>query len=153
MTSASICLQVLWSRLFLPTYPLGFHITTKRQWFSGKIHRCHQRVSTALRFSMGPAFDSRLAHSRLSCLFSFFLFRASGLVVKSIVAIDGPRVRFAAGAALDKGCGSCLFFGGIRFCPFCDASAEIVGRKSHRQHMPHETASCRLGRVVHKRKT
>ena len=40
-------------------------------------------------------------HKYLSCLKSFInttTQSASGLVVKSIVAIDGPRVRFAAGA-------------------------------------------------------
>ena len=45
----------LWkrNRISNSSIPLQY----QRQWFSGKIHRCH-----ALQCSMGPAFDSRLTH-------------------------------------------------------------------------------------------
>jgi hypothetical protein len=45
-----------------PIPPRFSTIPHKRQWFSGKIHRCHQATN-----SMGPAFDSRLAQT--FCLF------------------------------------------------------------------------------------
>ncbi|KAI0403506.1 hypothetical protein F4802DRAFT_291793 [Xylaria palmicola] len=55
---------------------------------------------------MGPVFDSRLMHPPLGIPRQqpHHLFSISGLVVKSIVAIDGPRVRFTANAFFSPFC-------------------------------------------------
>jgi hypothetical protein len=52
-----VCCGIWRSDTPWPPFPASSNINKQqRQWFSGKIHRCH------VQHSMGPAFDSRLTH-------------------------------------------------------------------------------------------
>ena len=150
--------MVLYMRHLRSWVRLPFHVLDLRQWFSGKIQRCHRwapssilgwriflfRISahTTFRHDCSHCFLYKIKlvshltasiaqlgerktedleapcsiHGRSTCRgglvgydaaltqlrswvrFPFLVLCASGLVVKSNVAIVGPRVRFSAGA-------------------------------------------------------